>query len=98
MATRDEERYAKPGETIFQHVKRVVAHWEDNQRWVVFDGLPQELQRRYPEVFGRMDVRELGVICSLVWLHLDHPTEPGLRKWFEKRLMVNSPSSRSGGG
>lgn len=81
-ATRPNERFAEPNETIFSHVRRVVNHYKDKQRQLVFDGMPQELQRDYPEIFGRLDTEQLGILCSLVWLYLEHPHINSLRKFF----------------
>jgi hypothetical protein len=87
-ATRDQERFPLDGETLFQHVHRVVEHWKDNQPQLLFDTLPAELRRDYPDIFGRFDNERLGIIISLVWIYLGASTvnDATIRKWFREAI------------
>lgn len=94
-ATTDEERFSRPGETVFEHVHRVLESWRsDPGRNVTWNDLPAELKRDYPEVFGRFDDQSLGTVVSLVWLYLGGKgtvNDRIIKKWFRDAIGGQTP-------
>jgi hypothetical protein len=89
-ATRDEERYAKPDETLYQHVFRAIEYWRTKPDSLVFVSLPAELKREFPEVYGRLDDDRLGIIVALVWAYLGGQSTVNdrvIRKWFRDAVV-----------
>ena len=87
--TRDEERYAKPGETLYQHLFRVHEYWRTRPDSLVFVDLPAELKREFPDAYGRIDDESLGTIVALVWAYLGGKgtvNDRITRKWFRDAL------------
>jgi hypothetical protein len=91
-ATTDRERYAEPGETIFDHVYRVHESYkaDPGRGQLTFIDLPAEFKRDFPEVFGRFSDESLGTIISLVWLYLKGAkgtvNDRVVRKWFREAI------------
>lgn len=99
-ATTDEQRFARPGEALFQHVHRVVEEWRANtsQSSLTMVDLPKAFKAEHPGVFGRFDDARLGTIVSLIWIYLAGSTgtvnERVIRKWFEDAIAAHKPGER----
>lgn len=83
------ERYAKPGETLYQHLFRVHEYSRSKPDRVVFEQIPAELQREFPDVYGKIDTERLGTIVALVWSYLGGKGAvniPVVKKWFREAV------------
>ncbi|MBX3375840.1 MAG: hypothetical protein KF678_02405 [Phycisphaeraceae bacterium] len=96
--TRDEERFAKPGETLFQHLFRTHEYWRQRPDTLVFVTIPAELKQEYPDVYGRIDDERLGTMVALVWAYLGGKgsvNDRVIRKWFRDAVL---PEHHQSGG